>query len=105
MTRWRDDLAYIAGLILGLAVLFGFGFADFREKYVATDDFSYIWLGARVVLDGGDPYAKTDWPAAVERSRVQRGPEAFYVYPPHVALALVPLAALPLSTASKAWNG
>ena len=105
MTRWRDDLAYVAGLILGLAVLFGFGFADFREKYVATDDFSYIWLGSRVVLDGGDPYGKTDWPAAVERYGVQRGPEAFYVYPPHVALALVPVGALPLGTASKVWTG
>ncbi len=104
MPRWRDELPYLAGLAMGLGVLVAFAFPAFRAERLPVNDFSYIWAGARAVLDGHDPYRGADWLATVARYGTQRVPEGFYVYPPHVALALLPLAALPLPVASQIWT-
>ena len=104
VARWRDEIPYLIGLAMGLAVLVLFGFPELRAVRLPVNDFSYIWAGPRAVLDGLDPYRQADWLATVARYGTQRVPEGYYVYPPHVALALIPLAALPLAVASHVWT-
>ena len=105
MRRPNDGLAYLVGIALGLLVIVAFGFIGFRAANVQDDDFSYVWAGSRAVLDGRDPYLPADWLATGLTYGTQRGPDGFYVYPPFVALALTPLAALPLDVASVVWTG
>lgn len=104
MARWRDELPYLLGLAFGAAVIVVFGFPAVRAQHLPVNDFSYVWAGARAVLDGRDPYVSADWLATVARYGTQHVPEGFYVYPPWVALGLAPLAALPLPVASQIWT-
>lgn len=100
----RDDIAYLLGIAAGLAILVGFGFVDFRAGLVGVNDFSYIWAGARTIVEGGDPYDPAAWLAVTAAHRTALPNEPVYGYPPWVALGLVPLGALPLPLASNLWT-
>ncbi len=105
MTRERiADLALVSGLALGLLVLFAFGFFDLRDRLVDHNDFTYTWAGARTVVDGGNPYVPADWLGTIERYHTTPAHEAVFGYPPWIALAAVPVAALPVPIASGLWT-
>ena len=100
----RADLAYIATFAICALALTLSGVLEYRDSQMAHSDFSYIWAGPRTILDGKDPYDAAEWSASVARL----GTEAFddpavYAYPPFVAIALLPIGALPLSVAAGLW--
>jgi glycosyl transferase family 87 len=101
--RRLDDYALLAGLVLGCLVLLTL-FADYRASAIAQGDFGIIWSGPRAILDGIDPYD----PAAWTRERLRYGfiptNSPVYAYPPWVAIALIPLGALPFDTAAAVWT-
>lgn len=99
-----DDAAFVLGLLLGVFVLFAFGFVAHREEAALTNDFSYIWTGPRLVADGGNPYDPASYLAAAADYGTARPHERVYGYPPWVALGLLPLGILPLSLASATWT-
>src|ERR671937_3064083 len=77
-----------------------FGFFAVRDRNLPVNDFSYMWAGGHTVLDGHDPYDGPSSPAESLRSGTAPPHGAVFAYPPWVALALVPFAALPLWIAS-----
>src|SRR5436309_2448097 len=97
-------LSYLAGLALGVAVLFVFGFVAIREIGIGHNDFSYMWAGARTFLDGADPYSGASFVATARAYQTILPAESVFCYPPWITLALVPLAALPISVASDVWT-
>jgi hypothetical protein len=101
--RRSSDVAYAVGIALGLAIVV-VGFWDFRSSRIGYSDFSYVWAGGRALLDGLDPYSAADWRTVLDRYGTQFGPEQRYVFGPWVALAVMPLALLPLSIASGVWT-
>jgi hypothetical protein len=100
----RDDIAYVAGLAAGLLIILAFGFVEFRSSVLGVNDFSYIWAGARTIVEGGDPYDPRAWLATTAAHRTAVPNEPVYGYPPWVAIGLVPLGALPLAVASNLWT-
>jgi hypothetical protein len=70
----------------------------------------YFWLGARILTQGGDPYDAATWDAAVRASFAQYGAAlpppwpAEFRYPLWTAIAVLPLAALPLQAATAVWQ-
>ncbi|HUQ16590.1 MAG TPA: glycosyltransferase 87 family protein [Candidatus Saccharimonadales bacterium] len=74
-----------------------------RIELVHENDFSGFWSGARGLLVGADPYDAATWRATVARLGTQVPDTAVYGYFPWVALALTPLALLPLETAGWIW--
>lgn len=98
------DLAFAAGLLLGLALLAIFGFFALRDTLVSHNDFTYTWAGARVIVDGGDPYEPTAWLSTVDRYDTTPPHETVFGYPPWIALTAVPLAVLPVPIASGVWT-
>jgi hypothetical protein len=98
------DLAFAGGLTFGLAVLVVFGFFAFRDSLVGHNDFTYTWAGARVIVDGGDPYEPTAWLGTVARYGTTPPYETVFGYPPWIALAAVPLAVLAVPIASGLWT-
>lgn len=99
-----DDLAYLLGLILGVAGLFAFGFVDAREtRWVAANDFSGIWAGGRALVQGADPYDPASWRDLALRLQGQTPETLVYGYPGWIAVAMMPLGTLPLRTASLVW--
>jgi hypothetical protein len=97
----REDLAYALGLAAGLvftgAVILG-AEPPILDR-IATSDFGYVWAGPRAILDGDDPYDPVRW---AQRTTDLITP--VYSYPPPVALALLPLALLPLPIAWFIWT-
>lgn len=106
MSPARRDLAgYLSGLGAGAAGLLLFGFVDlWLGTYLLSNDFSGIWAGPRALVLGGDPYDAATWPATATALQGQRPQTAVYGYPGYVAIALVPLALLPLPVAAIAWT-
>jgi hypothetical protein len=104
VSRRSDDVAFVGGLVLGVAVLVVFGFFSLRDGIVAHNDFTYVWAGARVVLDGANPYDSQTWPELTRAYRTARPFETVFGYPPWVALGLLPLALLPVPIASGLWT-
>ena len=96
----RDELPFLAGVLFGLGVMAVFGFFAVRDRNLPVNDFSYMWAGGHTVLDGRSPYDGTSFPAESLRFGTAPPHEAVFAYPPWVALALVPFAALPLWIAS-----
>jgi len=70
----------------------------------------YFWLGARILAQGGDPYDAATWDGAVRASFAQFGAAlpppwpAEFRYPLWTAIAVLPLAALPLQAAVALWQ-
>jgi hypothetical protein len=101
----RADIAFFASLAVGAIVVVLLGFARLRIDKLGNDDFSTAWTGARALLLGADPYDVTTWTDTVRG--IVPSPlldTAVYAYPPWVALALLPLGALPVGTAGIVWS-
>lgn len=100
----RADLAFVTAVLFGIGLLFTTGIVARREALIGHSDFSYIWAGPRTILDGGDPYDAASWAASVARRDTEPFEDpAVYSYAPHIALALLPLGALPLTVAGALW--
>jgi hypothetical protein len=57
------------------------------------------------MLDGADPYEAESWASSTARlGTTLAGTPAVYSYPPYVAIALLPLGALPLALAYGIWT-
>lgn len=102
-TGLARELPFAVGIALAFAVLFLFGFAERRAEILRLGDFSGFWAGARAMTLGLDPYDARTWLATTEQLGTQKPDTAVYGYPPHVALALLPLALLPLEIAAAVW--
>jgi hypothetical protein len=100
----RADLAYAAGLGLGIVFIVFFGPLERRIDLVHINDFSGFWAGARAVLLGIDPYDSARWRETSLALGTQVPDTAVYGYFPWVAIVLVPLALLPLETAAWIWT-
>jgi hypothetical protein len=98
-----DDLAFFLGLGLGVLVLITL-FSDYRQSVLATGDFAIIWSGSRALVDGVDPYDPLVWSALRLRYGMPPTYSPIYTYPPWVAVALLPFAALPFSVAALLWT-
>jgi hypothetical protein len=97
-------VAFVLGLAVGTMILIGAGMPDLHRTASSHADFSYIWAGPRTLLDGADPYDAAQWSSSVARLGTQPYADpAVYSYPPYVALALLPLGALPLPIADQVW--
>lgn len=101
----RADLAFLVGLLGGIALFVASGALAVRDELLGTTDFSGIWSGARGLVLGHDPYDAATWPAFAATLGVQLPDSAVYGYPPWVAIALIPLALLPLPVAAWLWLG
>ena len=100
----RDLIGYLIGLAAGLAGLVAFGFVDlWLDRYLQSNDFSGIWAGPRALVLGHDPYDPSTWPATTLALQGQAPQTAVYGYPGYVAIALLPLALLPLPAAAIVW--
>lgn len=100
----RADVAFGLAVLFGIGLLFATGVVARREALLAHSDLSYIWAGPRTILDGGDPYDPASWSASVARLDTELFEDpAVYSYPPHVAIALLPLGALSLPVAGWLW--
>lgn len=102
--RVRGEVGFALGLVLGAAILVGTGMVQRRAELLPVSDFGGIWAGARAIVVGADPYDPSTWAKTTERLGTQRPDTAVYGYPPHVALALVPLAMLPHDVAGAIWT-
>jgi Glycosyltransferase family 87 len=101
----RADVAFISSLAVSATLVVLFGFAQLRIDKLGTDDFATAWAGARALLLGADPYDAATWTDTV--LRILPRPlldTAVYAYPPWVALALLPLGALPVELAGIVWS-
>jgi len=99
----RADFAFFAALAAGLLLVVFLGPLDRRLELVRDNDFSGFWAGARALVTGRDPYDTATWAATTLVLGTQAPDTAVYGYPPWVALALVPLALLPLEAAAWLW--
>ena len=101
----RTDVAFFASLAVSAILVVLFGFAQLRIDKLGTDDFATAWAGARALLLGADPYDAATWTGTV--LRILPRPlldTAVYAYPPWVALAMLPLGALPVELAGIVWS-
>ena len=96
----RADLAFFAALVAGLLFVAFLGPLDRRLELVHDNDFSGFWAGARALVTGRDPYDAATWMGTTVALGTQAPDTAVYGYPPWVALALTPLALLPLEAAA-----
>ena len=76
---------------------------DRRIELVHDNDFSGFWAGARALVVGADPYDASRWRDTVRTLGTQEPNTDVYGYVPWVAVALVPLALLPLEAAAWIW--
>jgi hypothetical protein len=96
------DRAYAAGLAVGIIVLVAIG-AITLPPLASHGDFAEQWSAARLILEGGQPYDPATWQASAARLAGRASDSAVFIYPPYVALALVPLATLPVAAAATLW--
>ncbi len=96
-------LAYWIGIAAGLAYAAAVGVFAQREALVHLTDFSGYWAGGRALLVGADPYDPATWRSTVALLGTQPPDTSVYGYFPWVALAMVPLALLPLEAAAWVW--
>jgi glycosyl transferase family 87 len=74
-----------------------------RIELIGEDDLSRIWAGPRAFLTGHDPYDPASWVHTAVSLGTQRPDTAVYIYPPWVAVPLLPIGALELRVASALW--
>jgi hypothetical protein len=96
--------SYVAALAACLLVVVVFGPAERRIQMTGRDDFSKIWAGPRALLLGSDPYDAATWQQTAVALGTFPPDTPVYLYPPWVAVALAPLAALPLPVATLIWT-
>jgi len=87
--RGRVAAFVAAALYAGAVLVYGSTMPD-------VNDYSGMVAGARAVLAGESPYNAETWPTAWERFGTQHPDTNVYGYPAWVALALLPLAPLPI---------
>jgi len=98
------DRAFVAGLALGLVVLFAVG-AVAIPPLASHGDFAEQWSAARLILEGGQPYDSSTWREGAARLAGRASDSPVFIYPPYAALAFVPLAAIPIGAAAVLWLG
>ena len=96
------DRAFAAGLAVGLIFLVAIG-AVGLPPLASRGDFAEQWSAARLILEGGQPYDSGTWQASAARLAGRASDSPVFIYPPYVALALVPVAAIPLAAAATLW--
>jgi hypothetical protein len=101
----QGDVAFVAGLMIGVIALFAFGSIEHRTLVLSTSDFSGVWAGARAIVVGSDPYDPNSWIRTAAELGTKPPDTIVYAYPPWVAIALIPLGILPLPIASAVWTG
>jgi hypothetical protein len=76
-----------------------------------TTDFYCFWSGSSFVLQGHDPYDESAWTAATSGTSLDafdrlRGTNCYtrYLYPLTTAIAMAPIALLPLGVAAALWE-
>jgi hypothetical protein len=74
-----------------------------HDRELSTSDFSGIWAGARAFVSGHDPYDPATWRTVAASFGGQLPDTAVYGYPPWVAVALAPLALVPIPVAAGMW--
>ena len=105
------ERALVAALALVLAPMLALG--ALAATTPETTDYLCFWAGARLVLDGRDPYAQAEWNSvtvgvwvdALGRTRPGNCSDRFaYPYPLTTAVAMLPLGALPLYVGAAIWE-
>ena len=99
----RADLAYLAGLTLGILFIVILGPLDRRTELAHINDFSGLWSGARAIVLGIDPYETTGWRALVDSLGVHDSGALVNDYFPWVSLALLPFGFLTVEAAGWIW--
>src|SRR5258708_13014920 len=101
----RAGLAYFAGVIAGMVLRAAIGGLGLDQQQVVSrdSDFAGIWTGARAIVDGHDPYDPLTWRSVAATYGTQAPDTDVYGYPRWVALALVPLALLPVALPANPW--
>jgi glycosyl transferase family 87 len=97
--------AFLIGLVAGLAVLWTFGFLDIWRSRIFGSDFSLIWAGGYVFVNGSNPYDPSTWQRVVLDLGVQSTSTAVFIYPGWVPLFLAPFGVLRLTSAAPVWLG
>ena len=95
--------SYWFGVAGGLLFTFAIGAFEQRAALVHGTDFSGYWAGGRALLLGADPYDAARWRDTVAAMGTQPPDTLVYGYTPWVAIAMAPLALLPLEVAAALW--
>ena len=90
---------------MGMLLLATFGFLDIWENGIYGSDFSEIWAGPYVFVNGANPYDPKVWTAAIDALGVQHAGLPVFNYPGWIPLILAPFGALPLDIAARLWLG
>ncbi len=96
-------LAVAAVALAGLALAWAGAAALVARLDPPNSDFFKLWLAARMILEGGDPYRAADWLAGHARYGATWLPEDTSLYPLPLALLLAPLGLLAVAPAFTAW--
>lgn len=99
----RADLAFAGSAVAALVLLVLAGALQRRLELIGNDDFSRLWAGPRALLTGHDPYDPATWGTTSVALGTLAPDTSVYIYPPWVALLLLPFGLLPLPAASLAW--
>ncbi len=99
----RGPLAFAAASGASLFLITVAGPLRRRIELIGEDDLSRIWAGPHAFLTGHDPYDPVHWVETAVALGTQRPDTAVYIYPPWVAVPLLPLGALELRVASGLW--
>jgi hypothetical protein len=102
-TRLRPLLLAVGAIAVVLGVLTAAGWPAERYRH---GDFVQYWIAGHALLETVDPYDPATWRALHERFDSQ-GHEIIagfgFFYPPHVAVAALPFALLPIGLAAPLW--
>lgn len=104
MSGRRADVAYFAGLTVGVVLLVMYGLVFKRMDMLGVDDFSTIWAGPRAFLTGADPYDPGTWADTAVRVGTHVPDTAVYLYPPWIVIGLLPFALVPVRLAGVIWT-
>jgi hypothetical protein len=101
----RVDIAFVGGVLMGVAVLYVLGFFALRdsEKFVLGNDFAFIWVGPAAVAHGANPYDVATWNDTIATLGPEGTRDGVYDFPAWTTLALLPLGVLPLRVAAAIW--
>ena len=99
----RADLAYLAGLAIGIVFIVLLGPLERRIELAHINDFSGLWSGAYAIVHGVDPYETTGWRALVDSLGVHDSGALVNDYFPWVSLALLPFGFVPVEVAGWIW--